>query len=165
MKKTDYKTVGIVAKPHADHLSKVVSQLYDLLQRYNCRVVIDDQSSHLLGDKAEAASRGELVRRSDVVLVLGGDGTMLSLAKYQDDVERPVVGINMGSLGFLTEIAVTEAVEMTEAALRGKLEISYRMMLCAELIREGAVEPLQHVLNDIVINKSAVQQRASNGLE
>ena len=157
MSATKYRTVGVVAKPHAVNLAEVLPRVCRMLLKHGCEVLVDELSSELvIGEDVATMGRGELVQRSDMVVVLGGDGTMLSLAKYQNDDEKPVVGINMGSLGFLTEVAVTEAEEMISAALNNELRVSYRMMLHTELVRENSTHPLQRVLNDVVINKSAL---------
>lgn len=157
MSSTNYRTVGIVAKPHAVNLAEVLPRICKMLLKHGCEVLVDELSRELVdGDDVVTMSRGDLVHRSDMVVVLGGDGTMLSLAKYQDEDEKPVVGVNMGSLGFLTEVAVTEAEEMIASALNGELGMSYRMMLHTELVRDQSTQPLQRVLNDVVINKSAL---------
>jgi NAD+ kinase len=153
---TKHKKVGLVAKPHATNLSIQLPRIISLLNELDCQVFLDDQAGQLSPDHAKSMSRGELVNASDMVIVLGGDGTMLSLAKYQPENPKPVLGINMGSLGFLTEVAVTEASTMIRAALDDRLELTNRMMLESELIRGGKEQPLQRVLNDVVINKSAL---------
>jgi NAD+ kinase len=152
----EYRTVGIVAKPHADNLPEILPQVVNILHDNGCRILIDDKSSHLAPKGGELAPRGDLVKKSEMVIVLGGDGTLLSLAKYLNEGEKPVLGINMGSLGFLTEVAVTEAMAMIQAALDNELGMSYRMMLNTELVRAGKKRSLQRVLNDVVINKSAL---------
>jgi NAD+ kinase len=154
MSKSKYQRVGIVAKPHAENLENTLSDILDLLTERGCQVILDDQiasKSHF-----PSADRGELVKNSDMVIVLGGDGTMLSLAKFQDEEEKPVLGINMGSLGFITDVVVEDAVKKVAEALDGKLMISKRMMLNAELIRDGKALPLSNVLNDVVISKSTL---------
>lgn len=156
MEAPEYRTVGIVAKPHAENLPAVLTRVIALLLNKGCEVLIDDAIAALQHDGCQPLERDELVRRSELVIVLGGDGTMLSLARYQDDQEKPVLGINMGSLGFLTETSVREAETAIAAALQGRLQKSRRMMLQASLIRNGEPQPLQHVLNDVVINKSAL---------
>lgn len=156
MAPSEYRTIGIVAKPHADNLAAVLARVVALLRRHPVEIILDDGSAHLLQDGCRLASREELARTSDLIIVLGGDGTMLSLARFQENEEKPVLGINMGSLGFLTETSVHDAETAIEAALAGRLQRSRRMMLGAELLRGGERRPLQHVLNDVVINKSAL---------
>lgn len=152
----EYKKVGVVVKPHASRINMQLPKVITLLRDMGCQVMLDDLADQEVDEDVDIMSRGELVSRADMMIVLGGDGTMLSLAKYQADHARPILGINMGSLGFLTEVAVTEASEMISKALKGELQLSERMMLESTLIRKGREQPLQRVLNDVVINKSAL---------
>ena len=151
-----YKKIGIVTKPHAENLKDVLPDVCQTVEGHGCEVYVDKQAAKFLNNKYQPARRKELVEFCDMLIVLGGDGTMLSLAQFQKHIEKPILGINMGSLGFLTEISVDDAIPMINAALESRLEKSYRMMLMVELVRNGQVEPLQHVLNDVVINKSAL---------
>jgi len=150
------KKIGVVAKPHATNLEELLNRIIALLKSLDCTVAADDQVAHIVEDDIPLLSRGELVQMADIVIVLGGDGTMLSLAKYQTDPPTPVLGINMGSLGFMTEVAVTDSEAAIRQALADELATSTRMMLESELIRRGKKQSLQRVLNDVVINKSAL---------
>jgi len=96
------------------------------------------------------------MKRSAMVVVLGGDGTLLSLARHQGDRKVPILGINMGHLGFLTEVTSQEALSQLEEALAGGMKLSSRMMLQSELHRVEERKDLPPVLNDVVINKSAL---------
>lgn len=151
-----YQKIGIVTKPHAENLQDVLPDVCSAVESHGCEVFVDRQAAKFLDEKYTPARRKELVEFCDMLIVLGGDGTMLSLAQFQKHIEKPILGINMGSLGFLTEISVDDAIPMIHAALESRLEKSYRMMLMVELVRKGQVEPLHHVLNDVVINKSAL---------
>lgn len=151
-----YKKIGIVTKPHADLLPEVLPEVCKAVESHGCEVYVDRQAAEFLSGGYSPAPRKELVEFCDMLIVLGGDGTMLSLAQFQKHIEKPILGINMGSLGFLTEISVDDAIPMIHAALDSRLEKSFRMMLNVELVRNGKVTPLQHVLNDVVINKSAL---------
>ena len=93
---------------------------------------------------------------ADLIVVLGGDGTMISTARLTSDREIPVLGINYGSLGYLTEFRIEEMFDALEKILEGNYEIDGRVMLDAELKRDGNVIEKGRVLNDVVINKSAL---------
>jgi len=156
MNKTDIKLVGLVAKPHPPRAAELLREIIKLLERRGCEIKADEQTARLLGGTLGEVSRDLLMERCDLVVVLGGDGTLLSLAKHQGERQVPILGVNMGSLGFLTEISDGEALEQLEATLDGEMRRSNRMMLKVELHRGDTVRKLPHVLNDVVINKSAL---------
>ena len=92
----------------------------------------------------------------DLVVVLGGDGTLLKAARFYGDQGAPVLGVNLGGLGFLTEIAREEFPPLFEKILAGDFQTEPRMMLAAEIIRKGEARPSTPFLNDVVINKGAL---------
>lgn len=92
----------------------------------------------------------------DLVVVLGGDGTFLSAVRMLGGMEIPVLGVNLGSLGFLTEIALEELYDSLEDALAGRLHVERRMTLSADHLRDGRVLSSHTVLNDVVLNKGAM---------
>ena len=92
----------------------------------------------------------------DLVVVLGGDGTLLKAARLYGHQEAPILGVNLGGLGFLTEISLDELRLLMDGILEGDYQIENRMVLTAGIIREGEVHPVIPFLNDVVINKGAV---------
>jgi NAD+ kinase len=92
----------------------------------------------------------------DLVVVLGGDGTLLKAARLYGHQEAPILGVNLGGLGFLTEISLDELRPLFERIFRGEYQTENRMVLTAGIIREGEVCPVIPFLNDVVINKGAV---------
>ncbi len=92
----------------------------------------------------------------DLVVVLGGDGTLLKAARLYGHQEAPILGVNLGGLGFLTEISLDELPLLLDGILQGDYQIENRMVLTAGIIREGEVLPVIPFLNDVVINKGAV---------
>jgi NAD+ kinase len=92
----------------------------------------------------------------DMVVVLGGDGTLLSVARLIGDLRTPILGVNLGSLGFLTEITRAELFPMLEQVVKGKFTVSERMRLLAIIRRDGKEVARYRVLNDVVINKGAL---------
>lgn len=95
-------------------------------------------------------------RPLDLVVVLGGDGTLLKAARLYGHRDAPILGINLGGLGFLTEIAMDEAQTLFDFILQGNYQTEERMMLKACILREGAAMPSLTFLNDVVINKGAL---------
>ena len=90
------------------------------------------------------------------IVVLGGDGTLLSVARHYASLEIPILGVNVGGLGFLTEISLDELYPSMEQVLEGRYAVEERMMLTARLLRQGQVSWEKHLLNDAVINKGAL---------
>jgi len=105
---------------------------------------------------SKALPREQLADQAEILLVLGGDGTLLAAARVAASRCIPVLPINMGSLGFLTSFTVEELYPALEETLAGRSSMSQRVMLQVELIRAGTVLDRQHVLNDAVVNKSAL---------
>lgn len=119
---------------------------------------------NFLGEKHLASALGweliesaeELSRRAELVIVLGGDGTLIHAARLLHGRPVPVMGVNLGSLGFLTEVPVSETYTMLEKVLAGEVELSARMKLVCRLFRGGQRVLEDEVLNDVVINKGAL---------
>src|SRR5512137_2195452 len=105
---------------------------------------------------AKALSEAEILEQAELVVVLGGDGTLISVARLFSGRDVPILGVNLGSLGFLTEITVEERYTRLEKVLEGNPRVSERMMLEVTLHREGQQIEKCHVLNDMVINKGAL---------
>ena len=92
----------------------------------------------------------------DLVMVLGGDGTLLKAARLYGHQEAPILGVNLGGLGFLTEISLDELRLLMDRIFQGDYQLENRMVLTAGIIREGEAHPVIPFLNDVVINKGAV---------
>lgn len=143
--------VGFVIKPHAPGVEKVLEDLVRFFEDRAVTCVLEDVAARKLG-RPDGLLRPEIPRHSDLIIVLGGDGTLLSIAHFAAQRGVPVLGVNLGRLGFLTEIPVEEAVETAEAFLRdGRGLISPRWLLEAKT--DAAVS---YCLNDVVITKGAL---------
>jgi NAD+ kinase len=156
------RRVGIVAKRSlaaaAPHLRLVI----DWLTERGVTPVLDEETAALLdgGAQPEIASGEGITGTSDLVIVLGGDGTLLSLADRLAEAGRdtPILGVNFGRLGFLTEVTLPEMLPALEAALGGHAHVQRRAMLRARLLREGEPFAEHIVLNDVVITKGAMSR-------
>ena len=104
-------------------------------------------------DYPKVLTEGEIRDQAELVVVLGGDGTLISAARLFSGKDVPILGVNLGSFGFLTEITVEELYTRLEKCLEGNPRVSERMMLEVILHREGREIEKCHVLNDVVINK------------
>jgi NAD+ kinase len=151
-----FKTIGVISRPRRANLSLVVPALLKWLAEHGQRVVYDEETACALPAPASALSRDQVADQSDLLLVLGGDGTLLAAARVAAPRGIPILPINMGSLGFLTSFTVDELYPALEETLAGRSSVSERVMLQVELLRNGSPVDQQHVLNDAVINKSSL---------
>lgn len=149
--KSKIEQVGIVIKPHAPEVESALTGLLQYFENRGVVCVLESAAADKL-NRSDGLPREEVPGNVDLVIVLGGDGTMLSIAHLAAEKEVPVLGVNLGSLGFLTEVPINEMYLTLDAYLEGNKEIiSPRQML--EVNTRGQI---YHVLNDIVINKGAL---------
>lgn len=149
--------VGIVAK--ADAAEAVVSGLLEWLQARGIAVVLEKETATAAPTATFAvATKAELPSQVDLIVVLGGDGTLLSMARAVGDLGVPILGVNLGGLGFLTATTLDEMFPAVESALVGGMAVDERMMLHARLLRNGASIGEYAALNDVVITKSAMSR-------
>jgi NAD+ kinase len=151
--------VGLVAKPDANEAQRVVRELIGWLQARGVTVVVEKETAALAPDAAvAAATKQELPGQVDAVIVVGGDGTLLSMARAVGDLGVPILGVNLGFLGFLTATTLDEMHAALQALIAGELAIDERMMLRARVIRSGQGLGEHLALNDVVITKSAMSR-------
>lgn len=154
--------VGIVAKHGLVAASEHVSRLGAWLRARGIDVVYEDNTAALAGgtDSVQKMTREELPHHTDLVIVLGGDGTLLAMAARIAQAARdiPILGVNFGSLGFLTEIRIDELMPSLERVLNGSAEFDERAMLAAAAFRGGAEIDSRLVLNDVVFTKAALSR-------
>ena len=118
------KRVGLVAKPDAVEAQRVVLKLLDWLGARGLTVVLEKETAALApGVSVASASKSELPAQVDAVIVLGGDGTLLSMARAIGDLGVPILGINLGGLGFLTATTLDEMLPALETLLAGAMAI------------------------------------------
>ncbi len=154
--------VGLVAKHHLDAAAGVLAELAGWLEARGVEAVFETETAALAGLPPErpTTTRDALPSNCDLVVVLGGDGTLIGMANRiaQAGVDVPILGVNFGSLGFLTEITLAELYESLEAVLAGTAQMDRRMMLRARTLRDDAVYADRIVLNDVVITKGALSR-------
>ncbi|HJS25209.1 MAG TPA: NAD(+)/NADH kinase [Pyrinomonadaceae bacterium] len=155
------KRIGIVLKPHQPDALKTICQLVAWLAERDITLVggpeIErDQIEHQTGCAVRQVETEKLAAEVDLMLVLGGDGTMIATARLVGDQEVPVLGINYGGLGYLAEFRIEELYSALESILSGNYRLDRRVMLAVELRRGNEPPKTSRVLNDVVINKSAL---------
>jgi len=151
--------VGIVAKSHLRAAAPHLIEIAAWLDARGITAVFETTTATLMPPAAgrRVADKRELVDQVDLVLVLGGDGTLLGMADRIGEAGAgiSILGVNFGSLGFLTEVTLPEIYPALEAALAGRAHAEERLMLRSTTIRGGAVFAQHIVLNDVVITKGA----------
>jgi len=152
------KTFGFVIKHSVPEAAMLAGKVGAWLQKRGCNFIVADEAKLFLKKfpKATALPKEELPTVCDIVIVFGGDGTFLSIARQMIWKSIPIMGVNLGQLGFLTEIKVEEVYETLEQVVQGKYKILERSMLEACVKRDGKQLFCLPVLNDVVISKSAI---------
>jgi NAD+ kinase len=159
---TSIRRVGLVAKHNLDAAAGVLAELTGWLDARGIEPVFETHTAALVGlpPGRPTRSREELPRACDLVVVLGGDGTLIGMAGRigEAGTNVPILGVNFGSLGFLTEITLPELYDSLESVLDGSAEIELRMMLRARTLRAGSVHADRVLVNDVVITKAALSR-------
>ena len=149
-----FARVAIFGKPRAEGIRPVLLDIAQAVEAAGPQVLFDAATRASLGaDGARYAgcSLPEIGARADVAIVLGGDGTMLAVARELAPFRVPLIGINHGRLGFITDVALSQMREVLAAMLVGRYETDERSMLDGEVLRAGAVPYRAVALNDVVV--------------
>jgi NAD+ kinase len=150
------KSVAIISKPAKPELAQIVPPLFDWFAQHGYRVVIDNETA-VYARGPEIVARPDLAARAlDFVVVLGGDGTLLSTSRAVARAGIPVLGVNLGTLGFLTEVPLAELYNALEEVDQKRASIESRSLVQCELFREGTSIMSYAALNDVIVNKSAL---------
>src|SRR5438552_1684697 len=158
---TPIKRVGVVVKPHQPDALETLCRLTEWLNQRGLKLVGGpelerERIEHETGCAVESVKQEELSQSVDLMLVLGGDGTMIATARRVGDTEVPVIGVNYGGLGYLAEFRIEELFSALETILDGNYKVERRVMLSVELRRGEELVTRNRVLNDVVMNKSAL---------
>ena len=152
------KTLVLVAKKDKAEAAELALRIRE---RYPSHEVLGDRLlAHALG--WPRLEDRELASRADLMVVLGGDGTLIHAARLLDGRPVPMLGVNLGSLGFMTETPVEELFSMLDEVLAGRFKVDTRMKLTCRLVRGGGVLVQDEILNDVVINKGALARVADH---
>jgi NAD+ kinase len=148
--------VAIVCKPQKEELTRLLPELLEWLRAHNFEPVLDLESGKYVPGEA-AQDRAELPALAPaLVIVLGGDGTLLSVARIFKSTGTPILSVNLGYLGFLTEVRLADLYSTLEGWCEGCHEVDTRSMLHADLWREGALLTGYDALNDVVVSKGDI---------
>ncbi|MBS1853595.1 MAG: NAD(+)/NADH kinase [Acidobacteria bacterium] len=150
------KYAAIVSKPNKPEIGQIVPPLLEWFRHHNYSVLVDPVTGMFAQDH-EVLSREELATRPlSFVVVLGGDGTLLSAARAVAKANIPVLGVNLGSLGFLTEVPLEELYSTLNAIDEGCCNVEHRSMLHCQVLRNDCLMAGYDALNDIVVGKTNI---------
>src|SRR5713226_3565075 len=150
------KTVGIVSKPHKAEVAEIMPGLMNWLRTHSYDFIVDPETAAYAAD-SPPVSREEMGKRKlEFVIVLGGDGTFLSAARAVAKAGIPIVGVNLGALGFLTEVPLEELYPTLDSIDKGSCGIDVRAMVHCEVGREGSIIASYDALNDVVVGKGTI---------
>ena len=155
------KRIGIIAKQNKPEAVPIVRSLVEWLRPKKIEVYIEKGIGELFhppltGPHLNSVGREDIPAQVEMMIVLGGDGTLLSVARLVRDRKVPILGVNLGGLGFLTEITLEELYRVLEKVVQGDFFTNERVVLSASVIRRGERLAEFTVLNDAVINKGAL---------
>src|SRR5580704_13998552 len=151
-----FKRIGIISRPRRSNIAEVVPPLLKWLEEHGVPAVYDNETATVLKNETAGKTRHQVAQESDLLLVLGGDGTILAAAREAAYHGIPILPINMGSLGFLTSFTVEELYPALEVTLAGRYSVSERVMLKVNLERDGKIIETQRVLNEATVNKGTL---------
>ena len=149
------ETIGLFSKPGSDKAAELVPGLIAWLAARGLQLRLDQITAAYAG-RSDGLPLDQVPRGCDLIIVLGGDGTLLSTAHAAGASEVPLFAVNLGGLGFLTTIAPDDIYADLESALRGELRIGQRRMLHCDLVRAGRTVIACEALNDVVVSKSQI---------
>lgn len=150
------KRVGIFAKKNEPKAIEAIENLLKLLKGKKAKFFIESDAASIL--KTKGYSRDKIPGNSDIIFAFGGDGTLLGTARLVGDLGVPIVGVNLGGLGFITELAKDEVSRNIDMIFSDECVFEERIMLLADVYRGKKKLFRQNALNDVVLNKSALSR-------
>ncbi len=148
-----FKTIGVITKPQAETAQQTLQALFAFLKSKNCEVMIDEHIPEIINNQNfKKANREEIGRECDLAIVVGGDGTMLNAARSLSQADVPLLGINVGRLGFLADLSPDELETSLEEILNGSHREEQRFLLEMQVIRDDKVIFSADAFNDVVVH-------------
>ncbi len=154
--RSSQKTAAIISRPDREEVARIIPGLLKWLSGHGYITIVDPETAQH-APQQEVVPRSAMGKRElDLVIVLGGDGTLLSAARTTAALDAPLLGVNLGSLGFLTEVPPESLYSMLDAIAEGRAPIEHRALMQCELLRGDEVRGNYLVFNDAVVNKTAL---------
>ncbi|ADY74125.1 inorganic polyphosphate/ATP-NAD kinase [Desulfurobacterium thermolithotrophum DSM 11699] len=159
-KKVAYKNIGLIANPIKPKSGEGIERIIEKLKSYPVRLYTDEETCKLTGKECKPyvkiVDRLTLPDKVDVILVLGGDGTFLTVAKLVDKKPVPLLGINFGTLGFLTEIPIDGIEESLEKLLKGEFIVENRPVIRVKILRKNGHISIYRCVNEVAIKRDTL---------
>jgi NAD+ kinase len=154
LKREPIRTIGLFGKYGSKDVGGVIERVCAFVRQRGLQALLEDATADFMGQKcADRRPLADIGRDIDLAIVVGGDGTMLHVARSLAPFGVPLIGVNLGHLGFLTDIPTERMYEELTRILDGDFEIEERILLEAEVVRDGKVLHAANAFNDVVINK------------
>lgn len=153
---TPIKHVGIISKPKKAEVREIVPPLLDWLREHSIEAFIDRETGAIMQTKERCLTRNEMPSRVELLIVLGGDGTLLATARALNRKPVPILAVNLGGLGFLTVITREELIPTLQCVVAGTHQTDRRVQIEGELVRTDEILNSFLALNDVVLNKGAI---------
>jgi NAD+ kinase len=150
------KTAAIISRSDGYEVAQVIPGLLTWFAEHGYKVIVDEETGRYAAGQEVVPRRKMGSRPLDLVVVLGGDGTLLSAARATAAIDVPLLGVNLGSLGFLTEVPLPSLYSMLDAIAQGRAAVEHRSLMQCELLRGDAVRGSYLVFNDAVVNKTVL---------
>ncbi|PYU18078.1 MAG: NAD(+) kinase [Acidobacteria bacterium] len=150
------QAVGIISRPRRTDIAAVAPGLLTWLQERSVNVFCDSETAECVPFSCKVKTREEIPTVSDLLIVLGGDGTLLAVARLLGDRDVPILPVNLGGLGFLTSVTLEDLYPALEQAIKGRARYSERVMLESRVMRQEKPVHCARALNDAVLNKAAM---------
>ena len=158
--------VAIISKPQKPELEFILTELIEWLNGHGFTPLLETESASYLGLSEQAVDRCDMAAQEPVLVIsLGGDGTLLSAARAFALTHTPILGVNLGSLGFLTEVPLAELYATLDAWMAGTAVIDTRSFMHAQLLRDGQLFREWDALNDVVLSKGAIARMGEFAIE
>jgi len=148
-----FNTIGVITKPEAESVRQTLQALFEFLKNKNCNVIIDEQISDEINSyNFKKADRDVIGSQCDLAIVVGGDGTILNAVRSLTDANVPLLGINVGRLGFLADISPDELESSLTEIFNGSYREEQRLLLEMQVLRNGQVIFQGDAFNDVVVH-------------
>jgi len=151
------RTAAVISRSARPELERVIPELLAWLYAHGYRVIVDPETAKYCDRRQEEVTRAQMSSQSlDLVVVFGGDGTLLSAVRATATMDAPLLGVNLGSLGFLTDVPLSSLFSMLDTISQGKAPVEQRTLMRCELLRGDATPGSYLAFNDVVVNKTAL---------
>jgi NAD+ kinase len=151
------KTAAVISRSARPELERVIPKLLAWLDAHGYRIIVDPETAKYCDRRHKEVTRAQMSSQSlDLVVVFGGDGTLLSAVRATATMDAPLLGVNLGSLGFLTDVPLSSLFSMLDTISQGKAPVEQRTLMRCELLRGDATPGSYLAFNDVVVNKTAL---------